>query len=335
MKPTSAMSGKDCSFATGRIAVLQQRLLSLADVDRLIGAHQASDLPRIFQDVKFTSAVMHDVSSIDEIVARMEQWLRTELESMLPSHYHDALNILWLREDAPLIAGLLKQHFGFAPKKPLDVRSPSAHDPKLLEALILRDETDEAIPEHLSLFVHKQKTKPNQTPSLIDASVSRYVARTQTELAKASGSALLIAYVRHLIDLQNLRIATRMQETDDAAKHLLPGGEADVAKLIGDKKNAIAALRGTSLHRSIMNEFERASSSTIAIERGLVKGLAHDIAAMRSNLLGFESAFAFAIIALSQLRIIHTVIIGKNAGLSPAEIRDILPPLLSTSPNLA
>jgi vacuolar-type H+-ATPase subunit C/Vma6 len=333
MSPSAVRSGNDFAYATGRVAVLQQRLLTASDVDRLLGAHDDREFRQVVNEMKFTSVAANDMDSLDDLVARMEQWLHRELEDMMPDAYKPVLGILWLKEDAPLIASLLKQHLGFAKSDlPGGGAAPSSYDPEHLRALIRENKAHHSLPEHLVLFVQRQKMKEHQTPALVDASVARYVARAQTDLAAESGSVPLQRYVKHQIDLQNIRIARRLKDSDDASKIFLPGGEVDPLLLTGDRRKAAAALRNTSLHFTFTEEFETVEDSSIAVERSLVKALAHDIAEMRSNILGLESAFAYAIIALSQLRILRTVLIGKRAGLSSAEIREMLPPFLSTSP---
>lgn len=333
MTIVATRTGNDFSYAAGRVGVLQQRLLTSSDVDRLVGARSERELEQIIGELRFTNVVAGDMESLDELVGRMELWLHHEMETMLPDEFTSTLGILWLREDAPLIASLLKHHFGFMKSdEAAESRSPSSYDPVLLRDLILHGKPHHELPQHLIRFIQRQKQKEHVTPALIDASVARYVARTQTELAKASGSELLRLYVKHQIDLQNIRIARRLQDNDDASKHFLPGGEVDPLLLVGDRRKAAAALRGTSLHFSFTEEFETADDSSIAVERSLVKALAHDIAQMRANILGLEAAFAYAIIALSQLRIIRTILIGKRAELTPIEIREMLPPFLSTSP---
>lgn len=333
MTMAASRVGNDFAYAAGRVGVLQQRLLSPSDVDRLLGAHDDRELLQVVSELKFTSVVAPDMESLDELIPRMEQWLHKELEDMMPDAYKPTLAILWLKEDAPIIAGLLKRQLGFTKEDVSSfAKSPSSYDPELLRALILDNKPHHALPEHLVLFVQRQKMKEHQTPALIDASVARYVARTQSDLAAASGSKALQLYVKHQIDLQNIRIARRLQDSDDASKIFLPGGEVDPLLLTGDRRKAATALRGTSLHFSFTEEFETVEDSSIAVERSLVKALAHDIAMMRSNILGLESSFAYAIIALSQLRILRTILIGKRAGLSSPEIREMLPPFLSTSP---
>lgn len=330
---SATRAGNDFSYAAGRVGALQQRLLTASDVDRMLGARTDRELRQIFDELKFTNVVTQDMESPDELVGRMETWLHRELENMLPETHKPILGILWLKEDAPLIASLLKKHFRLTKSdEAAESRSPSSYDPALLRDLILRGKSHHALPDHLSRFVQRQKAKQNVTAASIDASVARYVARTQTELAKASGSVQLQLYVKHQIDLQNIRIARRLKDNDDPSKIFLPGGEVKPELLLSDRRKIAAALRGTSLHFSFTEAFETADDSSIAVERSLVKALAHDIAQMRANILGVEAAFAYAIIALSQLRIVRTILIGKRAGLSAAEIGEMLPPFLSTSP---
>lgn len=328
---TTSRAG-DFSYATGRVGALQQRLLTPQDVERLLAARTETELERVLGELKFTSVVMGDISSIDRVIPRMEKWLHDELENMLPDEWRPVLGILWLKEDAPLIASFLKQYFGFTEAEIAEGRAPSSYKPRLLRSLIIEGKVHHTLPQHLTAFVQRQKRKEHQTPALVDASVARYVARTQTELAKSSGSGLLQQYVKHHIDLQNLRIARRLKDSDEASKIFLPGGEVDPMLLVGDRRKAANALRRTSLHFSFTEEFETTDDTSMSVERSLMKAIAHDVAHMRANILGLEAPFAFAIVALSQLKILRTILIAKRADLSTPEIRDMLPPFLSTSP---
>lgn len=328
---TTSRAG-DFSYATGRVGALQQRLLTPQDVERLLATRTETELERVLGELKFTSVVMGDISSIDRVIPRMEKWLHDELENMLPDEWRPILGILWLKEDAPLIASFLKQYFGFTETEIAEGRAPSSYKPRLLRSLIIEGKVHHTLPQHLTAFVQRQKRKEHQTPALVDASVARYVARTQTELAKSSGSRLLQQYVKHHIDLQNLRIARRLKDSDEASRIFLPGGEVDPMLLVGDRRKAANALRRTSLHFSFTEEFETGDETSMSVERSLMKAIAHDVAHMRANILGLEAPFAFAIVALSQLKILRTILIAKRADLSTPEIRDMLPPFLSTSP---
>jgi len=68
-----------------------------------------------------------------------------------------------------------------------------------------------------------------------------------------------------------------------------------------------------------------------ALERELAKVLASDIAHMWNIPLSIEPVFAFAALALSHLRLLRVLLMGKRNGLSPQEIKKLLPPFVSAS----
>jgi hypothetical protein len=329
--PTSP-AGAKYAFGYGRIGVLQQQLLSPSDIDRLLGAHSDRELRQVLSEIKLTSHVM-PLENFDEFVPSMERWLKGEVEKMSPPDKRDVLNILWLREDLPVLAYYLKKYHGQT--SPIS-KDPSAsvtmYDIRLVKAQIFEEKNDhQTLPSNLVRFIEGIKARTSISPQEIDSEVAQFVALTQRGIARRSGSRLIKRYASHLIDLQNIRTSRRLNNNQEARLHFVAGGEIDADLLTHDIEKMSVLIRRSSLPDSVLKSIGAGDTSAVVLERGLNRGLAHDIAEMRSIPLSIEPIFAFAVIALSHVLLIRTILIGKAAKLSAQDISTMLPPFFSTS----
>lgn len=323
------MTTTDFAYGYGRVGVLQQQLLSKSDVDRLVGAHNEKELMQVLGEVAFTARVM-PLENLNDLVPTLELWLKDEIRRMSPPDSREVFDIIWLREDVPVIALLLKQYHGFAPKTDTTDVGVTAYDHAALRALVEEGERG-SLPEDVAHFIEEMKQDKAVKPQDIDHRVAVFIAQKQTVLAKASGSALIRQYVAHLIDLQNIRTARRLNPGEDGTDHFLPGGEIDPQRLTGDPRTLALLIHSSSLPNVLADSVSNERNTALALERSLNLALAHDIAAMRSIPLGIEAVFAFAVMALSQSLMLRTILIGKAAQLTGAEISQMLPPIFSTA----
>lgn len=333
MSLVSAFTGaRTFPYGYGRLGVLQQQLLSISDVDRLIGAHSKEQLLQILSEIPLTKRVMPRHAQ-EEIVPACERWLQAELTSMVGEDVAPVFKILWLREDAALIAYELKKCHalttGAAHEEEL-THTVTAYDRVAIVSSIRDGKTSGRVDAALMSFLLQQRTKGNVTPQSIDRDVAGFIAYDQLILANASKSILILRYVQHLIDIQNIR-TMRRAPPETLANDLLDGGEIDKRGLLtSDDAQLLHVTQGTTLPPSFLKEITDADS-TITLERVLHKAAAKNIADMRSSTLTLEPIFAFGAMALSHLHLIRTILIGKAALLDPAEIRTMLPPFFSTS----
>jgi len=73
------------------------------------------------------------------------------------------------------------------------------------------------------------------------------------------------------------------------------------------------------------------AEDTNVIEQGCSEVIASDIARMWNVPLTIDPLFAFAALTISQLRLLRVLLIAKRNGLSPQEVKKVLPPFLSAS----
>lgn len=331
MTEFSSLIGQNYAFASGRIGVLQQLLLTGSDRDRLLGAKDLAEAEQILTELKLTSGIDQGLRKADEVLLAVSEWIAGEVEQMSPKASKPTFTILLLEDDAALISFLLKQEKGLTMEDAVEpVLGHSAYNPELLRSLILEKDYRLELPTHLVDFVREiQKDSRDWSPEEIDAEVANFTANLAQKLARASGSSLIAQYVSNSIDVQNIRTALRLNATEESA--LLPGGTIDVSKAIGDNSALASLVEKSDLPNSIAAAMRESSANVNAIEAALSEVAAADIARMWNVPLSIEPVFAFAAIGASQLRLLRALIIGKRAGLSPQQIKEMLPPFLSAS----
>lgn len=329
MQVTASRSGSDFAYGYGRVGVLQQQLLHKSDVDRLLGAHTDAELHQILTDIPFTSPVM-PLDDLAAFTVAMETWLKRELLQLAPEGKADVFNILWLREDQPVVAHLLKEYHGqTSGLTSPDKTSVTLYPYDMLHAQVFESGHRE-LPEDAAHFIEEMKSRKNIRPDQIDHEVAVFIAAKQLELAKASGSGLILRYVKHTVDLQNIRTARRVRPGTDTKHLFIEGGEIDPRRITTNAREIAMLIHSSTLPGAIA-EGVSGEDSALTLERSLNKGLAHDIAQMRSVPLSVEPIFAYGVMALSQILMIRTILIGKAAGMTAAEISTMLPPVFSTS----
>lgn len=329
MFASSATSGQLYAYGHGRVGVLQEYLLTQGDVDRMVTARDTTDLARIIAELKISTQVEY-ISNPHRFINNIEKWLRHELRSMVSEEEAQIFDILWMKDDAALLAYLLKKHLGLTSDISTEPHvGATAYDPEDLKALVQGIDVPSA-PRELRTFIGTIRGNHALSPQSIDTRVAQYIVDVQLTLARKA-SANILLYVAHHIDLQNIRTARRLRKDERPEDHLVRGGEIDVSRFSLDRAKLASVVRGSSLGSVLADSIQSAEDSSIILERGLAKAIAFDIARMRSNALTIDPIFAFGAITQSQLKLLRTILIGKSAHLTAEELKKLLPPFLSTS----
>lgn len=329
MFASSTTSGQLYAYGHGRVGVLQEYLLTQGDVDRMVGARDATDLGRIIAELKISTQVEY-IANPHRFLNNIEKWLRQELRSMVAEDTATVFDILWIKDDSALLSYLLKKHLGLTSEISTEPHvGATAYDPEDLRSLVNGIDVPTA-PSELRTFIRTIRDDHALTPQSIDTRVAQFAVDVQLDLAR-KGSANIRLYVAHHIDLQNIRTARRLRKDERPEDHLIRGGEIDVSRFSLDPAKLASVVRGSSLGSALADSIQSAEDSSIILERGLAKAIAFDIARMRSNALTIDPIFAFGAITQSQLKLLRTILIGKSAHLNAEELKKLLPPFLSTS----
>jgi hypothetical protein len=163
----------------------------------------------------------------------------------------------------------------------------------------------------------------------IDAIVASWSASISLKRAKKYGSARIVAYVRHTIDLHNVRSYIRFR--DDASKYMLQGGLLPLSTFRGNHTTFRMNLARTPYDFLVSDAMDRNDEEWIALELAIATLRTDDLHAMWNTTLGPEPVFAFFATILEQSAVLRALMIGKENGFAPQEIKRALPPLLTAS----
>jgi len=324
--------GQHYAFAHGRLGVLRQSLLTQSDVNRLLGARDAREAGQILTELKLTAGIDQSLRTADAILAALAGWIRSEVEDMVKESKRGAFDILWIADELPLLAYLLKKRAGLTSAISVEPTLSVGGRTDALRALVLEDATD-GLSEELVAFVQSVTAMKDISPETIDALVAGYGARERLRLARASDSSLVVRYVKHSIDAQNLRTALRLlnEKEEDPLRFLLDGGTIPREKFAVSFEGIRTAVASSDLHFHLLKALTSDIERPTALETGLSDLLAKDMEDMWQVALGLEAPFAFAATALSQLRLLRAIMLGKRNELSPQDIKQILPPFVGSS----
>lgn len=334
MSAISPFTGQHFAYAYGRIGVLKQFLLVQSDVDRLLGCHNKREAEKILTELSLTSKIDQGITSWMEILNAVENWVYKETRQMCPPVKQPVMQILWLEADLPLISYLLKKHHRFTSSVSKEPQSNlSAYGKDALKELINEDKTGN-LPDHLIGFINKTKLKKYEKPDQIDTEVAQYIADLQLSLARASGSTHILNYVRHNIDLHNIRTALRFIKKENAtglSLHLTGGGTIPLSKLKASLADIVSAVDQSPISYDLGEKIRQGEEDRNIFERGCSDVIAEDIARMWNVPMSVEPLFAFAAITLNHLKLLRVILIGKSNELSPQDIKRIIPPFIPPS----
>jgi vacuolar-type H+-ATPase subunit C/Vma6 len=307
---TASLHHRQHAFGFGRVGVLQELLLSQADIERLLQAGSEKDLVKVISELKIASSVSYS-SNPHQFIHAIECWLETELRHLVEEESaKDVFDILWMKDDTSFVSYLLKKHHGLT--------SAIASEPHVGALAFSKEMYQECI----------GKGDFSRAP----ASLALWMQFAEEQVKRATKiSPLILRYVQHHIDLQNIRTAQRLAKTTiPVAPYLLAGGTIAKEHFTEDMASLASVVKNSDLKALLSSG--SAGDDFILLERALVKEIAEDLAEMRSCILSIEPLFAFGAIAVSQLKVLRTILVGKSAGLASDEVKNLLPPFLSASP---
>jgi len=294
-------------------------LLEQTDLDRMLGAASAREVEKILTEVKMTNVIDQRISEGNAIIEAVGGWMRNQVEQMSPEEKRRIFHILWLENDCALMAHVIKKHHGLL--------SEVGEEPMSSMTSYKKEEY-----ENLD-FILDLKKREEITAQEVDTAVSNFVAGLQMGLAYKSGSEFIETYMSHNIDLKNIRTALRLAKSEipEVLPFLLEGGTISRKELAGDKDVIISVLKRSNLDYYLPDDLETLLSDPVAFEQAAAHIISSDFAKMWNVPLSIEPLFAFAAITMNQLKVVRTILIAKQAELSPQETKKMLPPFLTAS----
>jgi vacuolar-type H+-ATPase subunit C/Vma6 len=321
--------GHDLLYAYGRIATLKMRLLSRADIDRLLGAHDVAELGRILTELTFTSSIDQGLADPDAMLGALATWIRQEIMAMVPETESSVFDILWLEGDGPLLAYLLKRQHQLTSSISIEPTPLFTAHPVLAWKAFAERGNVLGLPPSAGEILRAVRSLAPPSPAAIDLIVARWVASEQLAIARAAKNTEILRFTQRSVDLRNIRSALRMLDAtrEERASQILPGGTIQREMFLGTRETIASGIERAGMSATLADVVHGEDEGE-RLEQELGSALAADLTSLWNIPLTMEPVFAFAAIALSQITLLRTVLLAKRSGLSPQELKRILPPFL-------
>ncbi len=312
------------AYATGRVRVLETRLLDRGRLDRMVDAPDLEGAAKVLAEAGYVRAQASDRAcpGIEEIIGAEEERLVTVVRETSPEP--GLVEFITARWDYHNLKVMLKAKLHRAPPERAIARQ-GAVDVRAIERAIDGNARD--LSPHLArgLAAAKAAHARRPSPDSIDIAVDREMHAFLLEKASALRLPYLVDLVQMEIDLLNIGILFRARKMgkDSAflSEALAPGGAVPIHALVGVYEQPVEAvlraLAGTRYepvvreaiaaqgHGKPLTEYERLAEAAMWRE----------IRKARRVPLGPEPLVGFIFAKLYELRLARLVLAAKASGI--------------------
>lgn len=321
------------AYATGRVRVLETRLLDRGRLDRMVDAPDLEGAAKVLAEAGYAGALLSEKAhpSIDDILAGEEERLVTLVRETTPEmRLVDFITAKW---DYHNLKVMLKARLHRVPPEKAIARHGTV-DVAAIERAIDRNARDLA--PHLALALEAAKAAHSHRPSpdSIDVSIDREMYRYL--LAKARGLRIpfLIEVIQREIDFFNITafFRARRMGRDRAflVDALVPGGKIDTSRLVTEYEQPLEAvlqcLGGTGYEavvRDALGTVEQGKQLS-ELDRLFEAAMWECIRRARYVPLGPEPLIGYIFAKMYELKLARLVLVGKASGMSRDMMRERL-----------
>lgn len=317
-------------FLSARVKALECGLLSRERMERMLEAPSLEDAVKVLQECGYDEMPQVSGQALEQALARQRRKTYDELSGAAPDR--SIIDLFKVKYDYHNAKTILKAEAREIDPAPLLVDTGRVPAARMLESVRASDLRD--LPPILRDAVVRAQEVLGATgdPQLADFALDRAYFRDMFHLARESGSAFLVGYVRILVDAANLRSAVRtlrMGKSVDFLKGVLvPGGGVDADRILNavasgsslEELYASSSLRdaaeagGAALNGGGLTRFEKLTDDAVTAYLSGAKSVAFGEAPVIAYLAAKENE-------LTAVRIIMT---GRMAGLDTDTIRERL-----------
>ena len=348
---TSNKTDVPFAYSSARVRMLKQRMLSRADVERLLTAPSVQAGMRVLADTEYASAIAAVGRSDDyELVLSAElQRVYDLVTSFAPQQEllkMWAARLAFLGLKMLLKAGLQKQGL---PDELLPAWMPVERS-RLRQTvkLVLEKEADppadttgmQGLEEYLyegaeaAVKAYRQYEDPEEIDHSVDAHFQQYLI----DLTESPDAEFLRGWVVHFADVTNLttfvRFAVAKRLTESLDRALLPGGSIPAERILEayaaseeaqERVEALSKALTDTPYASLLAQGWR-----IYQEEGLLYGmermanrfLREYLDSVRHKPFGMAVVWAYLMAKEREVRLIRLIFAGKSAGLSESQLRE-------------
>lgn len=329
------MDSSAFSYAVGRVRALEAKQLAPGDVERMLGAKDAYDAYRIFNDIEFSTHIgaANEIHDFQKVIDAELADTKKLLTSIVHPDLVWVLEILWIRYDFHNLKTALKGNilnWSAEETKGMMMDELGAISTEHMYDFVTGGSVGDLIDERYILAKEKAEKAYEESKDIrsVEYVLDRDLHTLKYHLAKKSKNKFLLDFVQKEIDAYNIityfRLKGEISEFEVGFEDLfVDNGKVSYEKFFNDKEKTIEGLLRTDYYR-MAKAYELYNKNEVdfaALEREGDNMLVEHMQQTKHTPLGPEPIFAYYWAKKNNARVIRMVMVGKLAGLSEDSIR--------------
>ncbi len=322
-------------YASGRLRVLETRLLNRNSILRLLESDSAQEVIRLLSEGEYGSAFSVISDPIDFDVGLKVELRRTYALIDELSQDPDLTNIFRIKWDFHNLKAFLKASYLENFKAEFDgVTSDLGLIPLETLKLNVMPESDkkvEAVPDYIidALNSARSQYESSQNPRFIDTVIDNHCYSFMFKRAEEYSNKFLIGYFKAIVDLNNIRNFIRIKMLDESIRLLdsilLPRGSIDKKVFMNhfdDPIESLASSLSNTDYSDVITEGIRKwtdEHSLATFEKLADNFLINYIKPAKYIIFGIEPLIGYLLAKENEIKIIRIIMTGKLNDL-PADI---------------
>ncbi|MFC1647727.1 V-type ATPase subunit [Patescibacteria group bacterium] len=325
------------------IRVLETKLLSENELERMVLAKDAKDAYKILNETEYAAHVgdIEKVENFQEVINAGLRESKELVEKIVP--YKDMFKILWFRYDFHNIKVLLKaKNSGKTYEEVADYCYDfGTVSLERMRKFVMDSEEagfglDEEFEKYLkeSIKLAQVDFEKTDDPQMIDIILDKRFCWIINDLSEKSGNKFLDEFTNKYIDLKNIELFMRLkiQDREEALleKGFIEGGLLEKYRFVDSFRKDIADFAESMKHtdyadiiREAVKGYEE-EKSFVNLDKLSYDHLNNYIQSARRMSLGPEPVFAYFWAKKNNAQIIRAVMVGKLNDVQPEHIRKMI-----------
>lgn len=318
----------DYLFLSARLRSLERHGLDRVHIERMLGAGTMTECIQVLAELGYAGFDASDERAMHESLRRRRAEAFADLSRYMPQAA--ILDVFRIKYDYHNLKVLVKNRGGDVADLLIDAGRFRADE---LAARYERTGRWDFLPPDMARAAQESRQVLAETGDAqrSDFVLDRAYFAELLSLARQSGCAYLIAYVRAQIDAANLRSVVRTQRMHRTGAFLqqvlFAGGSVTVAQILAGVSEGVASLyRATPLHRAgeIGEAVLRGEKELWELEKACDEAVLQTAAQSRSIPFGVEVAVGYLASLENELSTVRIILSGRIAGLGADDIRERL-----------
>jgi len=313
------------AYLIAYLKTLQSQFLDQNDFDRMIEAKNTEEALHVLNETHY-GQYLGDVKNNQDFDVVLNESLQGVKDLILKffSRGKD-LRFLWLKYDFLNLKSVVKLRFfqgGNAQLNSLGTIAPETLRDVILEGAEkeLPYELNEVIREVLEAY--EKREDPQEIDLILDR---KYIEVLVAELAQIK-SKILKDFLHREIDLFNVKTYFRVRGEEEREVDFIPGGLIPLQRFkISDGDKFIKSIDDFEEQAEFKHLEEQVEKEgLLSLEQAHRRILSEILEKAQNKILGIEPVFAFWQAKVEETKLIHKIMVMKNAGIKPPEIHRLI-----------